>query len=227
MKMPSVLRLGFLCRLLPALLGLSAARSSEVIWRIDDLERIGGHPVAVLGAPRVIEMGGARAVLLDGANDGLFIPSIPFAGSPQFTIEILFSPAEGGLAEQRFLHVQDTTESRALIETRLNGRGGWWLDTFQLTGSPTPDTGLTLINPRRVHATGKWYWAALRYDGETMAHFVNGGKEAEGKGTFRTIGPGQVSLGVRQNKVFWFKGAIREVRFHTVPLAEEKLQRVK
>jgi len=227
MKSPSFLRLGFLCRLLPAFLGLSAARSSEVIWRVDNLERIAGHAVTVLGAPRVVEMGGAKAVLFDGANDGLFIPSIPFAGSPQFTIEILFSPAEGGLAEQRFLHVQDTTESRALIETRLDGRGGWWLDTFQLTGSPTPDNGLTLINPRRVHATGKWYWAALRFDGETMAHFVNGVKEAEGKKTFRTIGQGQVSLGVRQNKVFWFKGAIREVRFHTVPVAEEKLQRVK
>lgn len=226
MKLPSLLRPGFPVRFALALFGLTTALSAEVIWRVDNLESIAGHPVTVVGAPRVIEMGGAKAVLFDGANDGLFIPSIPFAGSPQFTIEILFSPAEGGLAEQRFLHVQDTTESRALIETRLNGRGGWWLDTFQLTGSPTPDKGLTLINPRRVHATGKWYWAALRYDGETMAHFVNGVKEAEGKKTFRIIGQGQVSLGVRQNKVFWFKGAIREVRFHRVPLAEEKLQRV-
>jgi hypothetical protein len=34
-------------------------------------------------------------------------------------------------------------------------------------------------------------------------------------------------VGVRQNKVYWFKGAIKEVRFTPAALAPEKLQRVK
>jgi hypothetical protein len=209
------------------LLGLflaGALRAGE-IWRLDNLQRIGGHAVTIEGAPRVVEIGGAKAIGFDGARDGLFVPSIPFAGAKQFTIEVMFSPAEGGLAEQRFLHVQDTNESRALIEVRLNGKGGWWLDTYQWSGGTPTDRGLTLIDPRRVHPTGKWYWAALRYDGRMMAHFVNGEKEIERAGSFRPFGSGQVSLGVRQNKVFWFKGAIREVRFHSVALAEDKLQR--
>ena len=33
-------------------------------------------------------------------------------------------------------------------------------------------------------------------------------------------------LGVRQNKVYWFKGAIAEVRFHDTALPDEQLQRV-
>jgi hypothetical protein len=60
-----------------------------------------------------------------------------------------------------------------------------------------------------------------------MSHFVNGQKELEKAVTFALFVDGQTSLGVRQNRVFWYKGAIREVRFHSVALAEEKLQRVK
>ena len=195
------------------------------IWQLDNLKRIGGHPVKVIGAPRVIDAGGAKAVLFDGAHDGLFIPAIPFAGARAFTIEILFQPAKGGLAEQRFFHAQDVDESRAMIETRLNRYGGWWLDTYLFSRPPSPEQGLTLVDPRRIHPTGQWYWAALRYDGRKMTHFVNGAKELEGEESFAVFGPGEISLGVRQNKVFWFKGAIREVRFHKVALPETELQR--
>jgi hypothetical protein len=61
-----------------------------------------------------------------------------------------------------------------------------------------------------------------------MTHYVNGEREllAE-KVNFGPLGQGQVSLGVRQNKVFWFKGAIREVRFTPAALPPGKLQRVK
>ena len=36
--------------------------------------------------------------------------------------------------------------------------------------------------------------------------------------------PGQTSLGVRLNRVFWFKGDVREVRFTPAALGEEALQ---
>ena len=38
--------------------------------------------------------------------------------------------------------------------------------------------------------------------------------------------PGRTSLGVRLNQVFWFKGAIREVRIHPAALDAAALQRV-
>src|SRR5262249_1100456 len=114
--------------------------------------------------------------------------------------------------------------ARTMVETRLDGKGSWWLDTFLLWKG----TGKALIDPQKVHPTDKWYWVALRYDGKMMTSFVNGEKELEGEIAF---GPapaaGKVSLGVGQNKVFWFKGAIREVRFHGEALAPAALQRVR
>jgi hypothetical protein len=58
-----------------------------------------------------------------------------------------------------------------------------------------------------------------------MAHFVDGVKEREAAATFPPFGAGRISLGVRQNRVSWFKGGIREVRFHTIALSPDKLQR--
>ena len=57
--------------------------------------------------------------------------------------------------------------------------------------------------------------------------YLNGVKELEGPGRFVPFAKGKISLGVRQNKVFWFRGMIREVRFHDAALGEDKLQRVK
>ena len=88
--------------------------------------------------------------------------------------------------------------------------------------------GKALIDPKRVHPTNAWYWAAVRYDGKTMTSFLNGAQELEAKDVkFGPLGAGTISLGVRQNKVFWFKGAIREVRFTPAALTPEKLQQVK
>ena len=194
---------------------------APTVWRLDAVARVGGGETEVIGAPRVVD----GAVVFDGQQDGIFVPAIPIAGAPQFTIEVLFNPAEGGGEAQRFLHLEDGKTWRALIEIRVNGRGGWWLDTFMRTSET--DRGLALIDPQRVHPTDRWYWVALRYDGRTMAHFVNGVQELEGVAAFVPFGNGKVSLGVRQNKVYWFKGAMREVRFTRAALAVDALQRVK
>ena len=204
------------------LLAGAAPLAAQEIWRVENTAKIGGHAVTVIGAPRVQEQDGRRAVVFDGAHDGLLVPAVPLAGAKAYTIEILFWPAEGGLAEQRFFHAQDADERRAMIETRLDGKGSWWLDTYIQTGPP----GVTLVDRTKLHPTNRWYWAALRYDGTTMAHFVNGRKELERPAAYTPFTTGQTSLGVRQNKVFWFKGAIREVRFHREALPEAKLQKV-
>lgn len=211
--------------LLLATLAGRAAGANEV-WRLDNLKRIGAYPVTVVGAPRVVAVPGGRAMAFDGVRDGIFVPAIPIAQAKAFTIEVLFSPATDGPEAQRFMHFQDTVGRRGTMEIRNNGRGQWWLDTFLRTDLAPAGKGVTLIDPERVHPTGRWYWVALRYDGKTMADFVNGRKELEQVHTFEVIGDGTTSLGVRQNLVYWFKGAIREVRFHREALPEDKLQRV-
>jgi hypothetical protein len=215
-------------RFTPAIVAFSFALVSSLtaaeIWKLDSAEKIGGHAVTLEGAPRVTEEGGVKALVFDGVKDGAFLSTIPLVGAKEFTIEVLFKPAAGGPREQRFVHLQDPGDGRALIELRLN-ENGWWLDTFLRTaGKPQ---GLALIDPKRVHPADAWYWAALRYDGRTMSHYVNGEKELEGPFAFEPFAEGKTSLGVRQNKVSWFKGAIREVRFHREAVAPEKLQRVK
>ena len=201
--------------------GLPAAENPPaVVWRIEGVGNVGGQLTEVIGAPRVLD----RAVVFNGSDDGLLVAKNPLVGLPAFTVEVLFFPAENGLPEQRFWHAQDLKGARALLETRLNGNGGWWLDTYLANGGTA---GLPLVDPRKVHPTNAWYWVALRYDGKTMAHFVDGVKEREGPVEFGPMGEGKLSLGVRQNRMHWFKGAIREVRVTPAALAQEALQLVK
>ncbi len=191
-------------------------------WVLDNATGIAGLKLEVLGEPKVVHSETGDALEFDGVHDGIFFPTNPLEGRTQFTIEILFWPETGGPEQQRFVHLQDEAGSRALMETRLDGKGGWWLDTFLWKSGE----GRPLIDPQRVHPTGHWYWAALRYDGKTATHFVNGVEERQREVEFGPMGPGRVSLGVRQNKVYWFKGRIREIRFHPVALSPEQLQRV-
>jgi hypothetical protein len=201
------------------------AAAAEVVWRLEDPARIGGHATVVAGAPAAEDTAVGRALRFDGGRDGCFVPEIPFAGAKAYTVEVLFFPEGDGPAEQRFWHAQDDRGSRALLETRLDGKGSWWLDTF--ITNQAGGGGVTLIDPARVHPTGRWYWVALRYDGTRMAHFVDGRKELERAAEFNPLGPGRISLGVRQNRVHWFKGLIREVRYHREAVPDERLQRVR
>jgi hypothetical protein len=199
--------------------------SAPIVWDLDNLKKIDGFEPSVLGTPTLVPLSDSSHVLatrFDGKTGGLIIPSNPLAGLSEFTIEILFSPDPDGQPEQRFFHAQDEGGRRALIELRLNKDGGWWLDTFL---KPAATEGLTLIDPKKVHPTGQWYWVALRYDGKRMMSFVNAEKELEGEVRFEPMTKGQTSVGVRLNAVYWFKGAIREVRINRVALAPEKLQR--
>jgi hypothetical protein len=206
-----------------AVLAIVGALRADEVWRLDNTDKLAGHTVIVAGQPRVEKDGGKdAAVVFGGARDGLFVPAVPIAGAKVFTIEVLIRPAVDGSEEQRFLHLEDKAGRRALMELRLKD-AQWSLDTF-LFSDPNR---LTLLDRTKLHPAGRWYWVALRYDGKTMTSFIDGVKELEGPVDFAGLGEGQTSVGVRQNKVSWFKGAIGEVRFHDEALAAEKLQRVK
>lgn len=196
------------------------------MWRLDQTSPIGGHTAIVLGAPQVDS--GDRALHFNGSSDGLLVPVNPFAGWAEFTVEALIDPDANGPAEQRFLHIQDHLDgtgdpgSRVLMEIRIDG-ASWALDTYLF--SEKTKSRLALLDRTRLHPAGRWTWVALVYGHGHMASYVDGVKELEGDVDIPPLGAGQVSLGVRQNKVYWFKGAIREVRFHPVALTPEQLQR--
>jgi hypothetical protein len=197
-----------------------AAQIKAVVWRLDNLTRIGGHAVTVVGAPRVVGTSSGPAVEFNGATDGLLFDINPLAGLAQFTIEVVFEPASGGPAEQRFLHVEESvTGNRALLETRMLPDGSWCLDTFLRHG----DASLTLIDRTVTHPASTWHVAALSFDGRTMTHYVDRVRELSGEVAFKALGPGRTSIGVRQNRVSWFKGRIHTVRITPGALGPDKM----
>ena len=103
----------------------------------------------------------------------------------------------------------------------MSPRPTFYLDTFLLAGTASR----TLVDSSKVHPVGQWTWTALTYDGVTMRHYVEGVEDANGPVAVPAFGPGKMSLGVRQNLMYWFDGCIREVRVTAAPLPPAQLQR--
>lgn len=179
-----------------------------IYWEINRLDSIGGYPVTMMGNPVLIDTEEGQAVEFDGEDDGLLIASNPLAGTNEFTIEVVFNPYPGGLEEQRFVHIEQDNENRALIELRTTVKEGWFLDTFIKSGS----SSCTLYAEDYPHESEKWSHACLVYKDDTMTHYVNGEKEMSGVVSFSPVSSGNTSLGVRQNLVSWYKGAIKTLK---------------
>jgi hypothetical protein len=185
------------------------APADPVVWDLDNLSKIGGSHVTVVGKPRVIDTDRGKAIEFDGKGDAIYLDVNPLAGLKQFTAEVIFRPAADGPKEQRFLHFQPKgTEDRVLFETRLPGEGRWFLDTYLQTGEGKH----TLFAEKFPHAIGPWYAAAIVIDGKTMRHYVNGAEELSADIKLTPLAAGQTSIGVRFNKVHWYQGAIRQIR---------------
>lgn len=200
----------------------SSARA--VTWKIDNLKKIGNQPATMIGNPQVIKAPGGTAVQFDGAHDGLLLDINPVAGAQSFTIEAIFRPDAGGTEEQRWMHIQEATgDDRIMLETRLHGRE-WFLDTFIKNGE-SADNSRTLYDESFKHPVGPWYHVALVYDGSVMRNYVDGKAELSGPLNVAPLDAGRTSIGVRQNRVFWFKGAIRKARFTPRALSPQEFMK--
>jgi lysophospholipase L1-like esterase len=183
--------------------------TAPVTWDINRLDQIGGQSATAIGNPQVVNTSTGKAILFDGIDDGLVVKGNPVAAAPAFTVEAVFRPDSGGATEQRWFHIQeDAKDNRILLEIRLNG-DQWFLDSFIKSG----EEKRTLYSENFKHKTGEWYHVALVYDGIAMHHFVDGKEELSGPLTILPLGEGSTSIGVRMNRVFWFKGMIRKARF--------------
>lgn len=195
---------------------------NPVIWKIHDPNLVGGFRPVVLGNPAMRIEQKDSSLYFNGINDGLVIPTIPIEGWARFTIEVLFKPDGDAPSAPRFIHFEDTARNRGTFELRLTKQGQWYFDGFLKNGKT--NKGLTLIDSTRLHPANEWYWAALVYDGKKMYSYINGQKELEGEIDFPPMTKGNISLGARLNKVNWFKGEIREIRFHQGELDEKALK---
>jgi hypothetical protein len=198
----------FYCIFFLALLGYGGQQGADsIIWRLDNLVSIGGNRPTLLGEPIIIESPRGKAIQFDGQDDAIVFDQNPLAGASAFTLEVVFRPDAGGEPEQRFVHLQEVDDHRVLVETRLTADGHWFLDTFLKSG----ESERTLFAKEYQHPVGQWFHAALVYEKGHMRHFVNGAKELEGAVDFKPMGGGQTSVGVRLNRVYWFKGAVEEL----------------
>lgn len=177
-------------------------------WQFDNVTKIGGHRATALGHPHVIRTQKGKAIEFNGADDALFLDVHPLAGAETWTWEVIFRPDAGGSPEQRFFHLQeDGSDNRMLFEIRLTGHE-WCLDSFAKSG----DASLALMDRQKLHPAGAWYHAAAVYDGHEFRNYVDGVLENKGELKLAPQKPGRTSIGVRINKVNYFKGAVREAR---------------
>lgn len=197
----------------------SCASAEQDIWRLDNLETIGGYDVTVEGDPKVIDTPHGQAIEFDGVDDGIFLDTHPLAGLSTFTVEVIFSPYKGGEPEQRFFHMQEEpSQERVMFETRLVDGDLWFLDTFIFSG----DQKIPLYADDNKHKLDTWFHAAIVVDEDSFEHFVNGQLELSEPIRFEPQLPGRTSFGVRLNKVNRFKGAIRTARFTPRALSPEE-----
>jgi hypothetical protein len=190
-------------------------------WQFDRLDQIGGHPTTIFGHPRVVDTPGGKAVEFNGKDDALYVDVHPLAGAETFTWEVVFRPDPGGAPEQRFFHLQERdpktgqdTQTRMLFEIRVIG-DRWCLDSFALSGSESK----ALIDREKLHSLGDWHHAAVVYDGHELRNYVDGVLEGSAPLHLIPQGPGHSSMGVRINRVNYFKGAIRLARMTRRALA--------
>jgi Concanavalin A-like lectin/glucanases superfamily len=183
-------------------------------WHFDQTAEIGGHPTQVIGHPHLIESPYGKAVEFNGLDDALFIPVHPLAGASAYTWEVIFRPDADGAEAQRFFHLQEQdpatgkdTMNRMLFEIRIVDKQ-WCLDSFASSGA----SNRTLLNCKMLHPLGQWYRVTAVYDGKELRNYV--GDELQGSGSLdlKPQFAGHTSVGVRINKVFYFKGAVLMAR---------------
>ena len=199
--------------LLAALHAPGADPPAQEVWTFDRIDRIGGHATTVLGHPRVIDTPAGKAVEFNGVDDGLQLDVHPLAGAETFTFEAVFRP-DGGNPEQRWFHLEQNPatgsddNSRMLFEIRVID-GQWCLDAFNKSGPVQK----ALMNRQNLHPLGQWFHVAAVYDGKEFRSYVDGVQDGAAAVQLTPQGPGRSSIGVRMNKLFYFKGAVRMARF--------------
>jgi hypothetical protein len=187
---------------------LAQNRTSVTEWKPGQFGNKPPKGTTTTGSPKIVDSPHGKAMAFDGKADGIFLPGNPIEGLTEFTIEAVFRPDSDGPPEQRFVHLGNVQGDRALLETRVTKDGRWYLDTYFMGGGD----GNFLIDEKLAHAADRWWHAALVVRGGQMFAYVNGVLELQGKAAAKPIAGGASSMGVRQNKQSWFKGAIYSVR---------------
>jgi hypothetical protein len=177
------------------------------IWSVNEWLKNNTDSLHILGHPKVIASEYGKALLFDGKQDGVFINQMPLAGLTRFTIEVLIRPDSGGAFEQRFFHCGEINGSRVMMELRSTPKG-WYFDAFLNAN----DSKKALADSTLLHPFNRWYHVAFVVDKGKLTTYVNGRKELHDSISMTPFFTGRTAVGVRQNLVSWFKGAIYSIK---------------
>jgi hypothetical protein len=185
----------------------SERKNLRTEWLLSDLVAKTNEGIQIKGKPGIVNYKDNQAISFNGSSDAVFLESMPLNGFEQFTIEVIFRPASSGNFEQRFLHCGEVQGDRVMLELRSTVTD-WYFDAFIKTGASQH----TLIEPGLLHPLDQWYHLAFVIDHGKLETFVNKKKELDAKIEMTPLKNGKTSIGVRQNEVSWFKGAIYKIR---------------
>ncbi len=192
---------------------------SYIYWQLPKLINSKNREVTKVGCPQNVNDDVVASVSFDGIDDGIFIDTMPLKGLSSFTVEAVFFPQKEGSFEQRFLHIGEVRGDRILLEIRANA-DCWYFDSYICAGG----NKIALIDSLQTHPFDRWYHVAFVVDAGKLASYVNGNKELSGSVEITPLMTGKTSIGMRLNKVSWFKGKIAAIKISPKAIEPEKFK---
>lgn len=161
----------------------------------------------ISGTPKTVASPYGEAVYFDGVGDAFFLKEMPLQSLQEFTVEMIFNPDKNAPFEQRVLHIGEVTKGRMLLEIRAVA-SNWFFDGYAASG-----TNKKAVNDEKLlHPLGQWHHVAFVVSPDSLTTYVNGKQELQETFSFNPIESGTTAIGVRLNKVSWFKGVIYKIR---------------
>lgn len=208
---------------------IPALSQQPIIWRFDNLTKIGDTQITTIGTPQIIDTSIGKAIHFEGrgnasstdpdsgnpAGDALFLNTAPLTGDATYTFEVIFRPSSKGAPAQRFFHMQDNNSpSRRMFEIRIRDNQ-WCLDTvgIDLHNGPEQHGVILACDAAHLHPLDRWYVATATYDGHTLRGYVDGELQGEIAITLLPLPPGTTSVGTRIDRRDFFTGDIYSARF--------------
>ena len=176
-------------------------------WVLANLLGEKSSSIEISGKPQIVNSPYGKAVSFNGIDDALFLNEMPLKSLQEFTVEMIFKPEINAPFEQRVLHIGESKKDRMLLEIRAVDTN-WYFDGYAVSNSNKK----ALAYEKLIHPLGQWYHVAFVVTPKSLTTYVNGKQELYEEFSFLPIETGETSIGVRLNKVSWFKGAIYKIR---------------
>ena len=232
---------------LAATSGRAFAQAPNVMtWNFDNLNSVGGFGIKADGAPKVVDTAAGKAIQFDGVKDGLIVDKHPLENLSTWTLEAMARFDAGGELQPRWVHLGETDPATGLnvklsdptkptsdgnarftFEGRIKD-GNIWFESF--CAGPTPDGksySNALIDPAKTHPLGQWVAVSQTYDGKVHRAYVNGVLEQEKPmDNYIVQKKGRAGIGMRQNRIYYFKGLFKTLRYAPVALSPDQLLKV-